>query len=53
MNVSSVCIGRRAKEPKVDNAIVSTQRADNSRGVLNMCIVVSFDTLLLIIQSMG
>lgn len=37
----------------VDNAIVSTQWADNSQGELNMCMDVILDTLLLIIQSMG
>ena len=32
--------------------IVATQWVDISRGELNMCMVVIFDTLLLIIQSM-
>ena len=32
---------------------MATQQADISRGELNMCMVVIFDTLLLIIQSMA
>ena len=42
--------GPETMQCDVDNAIVSTQWADNSQGELNMCIL---DTLLLTIQSLG